>query len=96
MPRPSRTTLFALHRLDQATAAVGDAHAKLANAESPFQAAHLGPIREELAVAHAKVKNADAMVSVITACVDKLRVRAPSDGTIALIVAKLGEAPAGR
>ena len=86
------TRLFALHRLDKATAAVGDARAKLANAESAFQAAHLGAIREELAVADVKVQNAAAAVSVIAARVDKLRIRAPSDGMVALIVAEPGEA----
>jgi HlyD family secretion protein len=38
------------------------------------------------------VKNAEAAVSVITARVDKLRIRAQSDGTVALIVAESGEA----
>lgn len=55
-------------------------------------AARLGPTREELAVADARVKNAEAAVSVIAARVEKLRIRAPSDGTIALIVAEPGEA----
>jgi cytochrome c553 len=44
--------------LDKATAEVGDARAKLAHAEAAFEAAHLGPIREELAIADAKVEQA--------------------------------------
>jgi HlyD family secretion protein len=51
--------------VDQATATVSNARAKLANAESAFQAAHLGPIREELAIADAKVEKAAAAASVI-------------------------------
>jgi len=78
--------------LDQASAAVGTARARLDHAQEAYQAARLGPIREELAVADAKVKNAEAVVSVIAARVDKLRIRAPSDGKVALIVAEPGEA----
>ena len=78
--------------LDEASAAVGTARARLEHAQEAYQAARLGPIREELAVADAKVKNAEAAASVIAARVDKLRIRAPSDGTVALIVAEPGEA----
>jgi HlyD family secretion protein len=78
--------------LDEATAAVGTARAKLATAQETYQAAHLGPTREELAIADAKVKNAEAAVGVIAARVAKLRVRAPADGTVALLVAEPGEA----
>jgi HlyD family secretion protein len=78
--------------LDQATAAVGIARAKLAAAQKTYEAAHLGPTREELAIADAKVANAEAHVGVIAARVAKLRIRAPADGTVALIVAEPGEA----
>ena len=92
MPRPSLTRLFALHRLDKATADVGDVCAKLTNAEPAFQAAHLGPIREELAIADDKVQQAAAAASVIAAQIAKLRILAPEDGTIALLFAEPGEA----
>jgi HlyD family secretion protein len=78
--------------LDKATADLGDPRAKLANAESAFQAAHLGPIREELAIVDAKLKNADAAVARIAARVAKLRISAPLDGAVALLVAEPGEA----
>ena len=52
----------------------------------------MGPIRQELAIADAKVKRAAAAASVIAARVAKLRIRAPSDGTVALLVAEPGEA----
>jgi len=51
--------------LDQAYAAVGTAGARLDHAQEAYQAARLGPIREELAVADAKVENAEAAVAVI-------------------------------
>jgi multidrug resistance efflux pump len=76
--------------LDKASAVVGAARARLDHAQEAYQAARLGPIREELA--DAKVKNAEATVAVIAARVYKLRIRAPSDGTVALIVAEPGEA----
>jgi len=78
--------------LDEATAAVGAARAKLAAAQETYQAAHLGPTREELAIADAKVENADAAAEVIAARVAKLRLRAPADSIVAVIVAEPGEA----
>jgi HlyD family secretion protein len=78
--------------LDEATAAVGTARAKLVAAEETYQAAHLGPTREELAIADTKVKNAEAAVAVIAARVAKLRIRAPAEGIVALLVAEPGEA----
>jgi hypothetical protein len=84
MPCPSLTRLFALHRLDQATADAGDARAKLESAESAFQAAHLGPIREELSIAYAKVRQTAAAASVMTARVAKLSIPAPEAGVLRL------------
>jgi HlyD family secretion protein len=78
--------------LDEATAAVGAARAKLAGAQETYQAAHLGPTREELAIADAKVENANAAAEVIAARVAKLRLRAPADGIVAVVVAEPGEA----
>src|SRR6266568_3668554 len=78
--------------LDQATAALGAARAKVTAAEETYEAAHVGPIVEELAVADAKVRSVAAGVDIIAARVAKLRIHAPSDGTVALIVAEPGEA----
>jgi len=78
--------------LDEATAAVGTARAKLAAVRETYQAAHLGPTREELAIADAKVESANAAVDVTAARVAKLHIRAPADGTVALIIAEPGEA----
>jgi multidrug resistance efflux pump len=78
--------------LDQATAAVDTAHAKLAEAEKIYAAAHAGPIKEVLEAADAKVDAAAAAVSVIAARVAKLQIVAPTDGVVAQIVAEPGEA----
>ena len=77
---------------DKAAAAVATTRAKLAAAEKTYEAAHLGPTREELAIADAKVENAATSVSVIAAQVAKLKVHAPTEGVIAVIVAESGEA----
>ena len=79
-------------QLDQATAAVDATHAKLAEAEKIYAAAHAGPIKEELEAADAKVNAAAAAVSVIAARVAKLNILSPTDGAVARIVAEPGEA----
>ena len=84
---------FASHQeLDKATAAVETANANLERAKELFEAARLGPTREERAVADATVDAAAAVVGVVAARVAKLRISAPSDGTVALLVAEPGEA----
>jgi len=88
----AKTADVSRQQLDQATAAVAAARATLEKAEQAYEAAHSGPIREELAIADAKVEAAAAAVAVIEARVAKLRIVAPSDGTVTLIVAEVGEA----
>ena len=78
--------------LDKATAEIGRARATLLGAEEQYQAARLGPTAEERAVADAKVADAAAAVSVVAARVAKLKLLAPADGTIAVLVAEPGEA----
>jgi multidrug resistance efflux pump len=79
-------------QLDQTTAAVDTARAKLVEAEKIYTAAHAGPIKEELRAADAKVDAAAAAVSVIAARVAKLQLVSPTDGVVAQIVAEPGEA----
>src|SRR5215469_3025427 len=84
---------FASHQdLDKATATVETAGANLASAKERYEAAQLGPTKEERELADAKVGSAAAAVAVVAARVAKLRVCGPADGTIALIVAEPGEA----
>jgi multidrug resistance efflux pump len=78
--------------LDKVTAAVDTALANLSSAKERYQAARLGPTREQRAIADAKVESAAAAVAVVAARVDKLRIRAPSAGTVALLVAEPAEA----
>jgi HlyD family secretion protein len=78
--------------LDKATAAVETGTANLARAQERYEAARLGPTKEERAIADARVEAAAAAVAAIAARVAKLRVGAPSDGSVALLVAEPGEA----
>lgn len=78
--------------LDKATAAVAAARAQLVAVEKTYEAAQAGPIKEELRVADAKVESAAASMAVIATRVGKLRVRAPADGVVKLIVSEPGEA----
>jgi HlyD family secretion protein len=79
-------------KLDEATAGVETASANLARAKERHQAARLGPTREERTIADAKVDAAAAAVAVVAARVAKLRIEAPTDGTVGLLVAEPGEA----
>jgi HlyD family secretion protein len=78
--------------LDKTTAAVETGNANLAGAKERYEAARLGPTKEERAIADAKVEAAAAAVAVIAARVAKLRIYAPADGAVALVVAEPGEA----
>ena len=78
--------------LDKATAAVETGNANLSGAKERYEAARLGPTKEDHAVADAKVEAAVAAVAAIAARVAKLRVYAPADGAVALLAAEPGEA----
>ncbi len=67
---------------DKATAAVDTARANLSRATERYQAARLGPTREQREIADAAVESAAAAVAVVAARVAKLRIRAPSAGTL--------------
>lgn len=78
--------------LDKATATVETLGANLSRARERYQAARLGPTREEREIADTKVAAAEATVAVVAARVAKLQIRAPADGAVALLVAEPGEA----
>jgi HlyD family secretion protein len=79
-------------KLDEATAGVETASANLARTKERYETARLGPTHEERAIADAKVDVAAAAVAVVAARVAKLRIGAPTDGTVELLVAEPGEA----
>jgi HlyD family secretion protein len=90
--RLAATGFASRQELDKATAAVETASANLERAKERHQAARLGPTREERAIADAKVAAAAAAVAVVAARVAKLRIEAPTDGSVELLVAEPGEA----
>jgi len=77
--------------LDQATANVADAHAGLAEAQANYDAAIAGPTREERAIADVQVQAAAAAVTVLERRLDKMTLRAPTNGVVSVIAAEVGE-----
>jgi HlyD family secretion protein len=84
-------------QLDETTASLAKAEADLALKRAQHAAAVAGPIAEERALADAKVVLAEAKVADLQARLGKTRLAAPVDGTVAILVAELGEVvPVGK
>ena len=83
--------------LDESNASLAKAEADLALKRAQFAAAHAGPTAEERALADARVALAEATVADIGAKLAKLRLVAPADATVGVLVAKPGEiVPVGK
>lgn len=78
--------------LDQSTAQLGKSQADLDLKRAELTAASAGPTKEELALADAKVAAAQAAVDEAQTAFDKTTLKAPTDATILVRVAELGEA----
>src|ERR1700733_11610969 len=77
--------------LDQAENDAAGARADVAEAQANYDAAVAGPTREERAIADAQVQAAAAAVAVLERRLDKMILRAPTDGAVSVIVAEVGE-----
>jgi HlyD family secretion protein len=77
--------------LDTARAEVARAEADLAAAQARYAEAKAGPTAEERALADAQVGVAEAALAVLEARAEKLMLRAPAEGTVALLVPEIGE-----
>ena len=77
--------------LDQATNDVASARASVAEAQANYDAAVAGPTNEERAIADAQVQAAAAAVTVLERRLDKMILRAPTDGVVSVIAAEVGE-----
>ena len=77
--------------LDQAQKDVASAQADVAEAQANYDAAVAGPTKEERAIADAQVQAAAAALDVLESRLDKTLLRAPTDGTVSVIVAEVGE-----
>jgi HlyD family secretion protein len=77
--------------LDQAEDDAASARADVAEAQANYDAAVAGPTREERAIADAQVQAAAAAVAVLERRLEKMILRAPTDGVVSVIVAEVGE-----
>jgi len=77
--------------LDQARKEATSSQADVAEAQANYDAAIAGPTKEERAIADAQVQAAAAVLDVLQRRLDKTLLRAPTDGTVNVIVAEVGE-----
>ena len=87
----ARQSFESQQSLDQAENDVASARADVAAAQANYDAAVTGPTREERAIADAQVQAAAAAVTVLERRLDKMVLRAPTDGVVSVIAAELGE-----
>ena len=87
----ARQSFESQQSLDQAENDAASARADVAEAQANYDAAVAGPTREERAIADAQVQAAAAAVAVLERRLDKMILRAPTDGVVSVIVAEVGE-----
>jgi HlyD family secretion protein len=87
----ARQSFESQQSLDQAENDAASARADVAEAQANYDAAVAGPTREERAIADAQVQAAAAAVAVLERRLDKMILRAPTDGVVSVIAAELGE-----
>jgi HlyD family secretion protein len=78
-------------QLDESNAALSKARSDLELKRAQLAAATAGPTTEERALADRRVGLAEATVANLQARLDKLRLVAPVDGTVGILVAEPGE-----
>src|SRR5271154_6693758 len=87
----ARQSFESQQALDQAENDVAGARADVAEAQANYDAAEAGPTREERAIADAQVQTAAAAVTVLERRLDKMILRAPTDGVVSVVAAEAGE-----
>jgi HlyD family secretion protein len=87
----ARQSFESLQALDQAEDDAASARADVAEAQANYDAAVAGPTREERAIADAQVQAAAAAVAVLERRLEKMILRAPTDGVVSVIAAEVGE-----
>jgi multidrug resistance efflux pump len=87
----ARQSFESQQSLDQAENDAASARADVAQAQANYDAAVAGPTREERAIADAQVQVAVAAVTVLERRLDKMALRAPTDGVVTVIAAEVGE-----
>ena len=87
----ARQSFESQQALDQAENDAASARADVAEAQANYDAAVAGPTREERAIADAQVQAAAASVAVLQRRLEKMILRAPTDGVVSVVVAEVGE-----
>src|SRR5882757_7431292 len=87
----ARQSFESQQSLDQAENDVASARANVAEAQANYDAAAAGPTREERSIADAQVQAAAAAVTVLERRLDKMVLRARTDGVVSVIAAEVGE-----
>jgi ABC-2 type transport system permease protein len=87
----ARRSFESQQTLDQAENDAASARADVAEAQANYDAAVVGPTQEERAIAEAQVQAAAASLAVLERRLEKMILRAPTDGVISVIAAEVGE-----
>jgi HlyD family secretion protein len=87
----ARQSFESQQSLDQAENDAASARADVAEAQANYDAAVAGPTREGRAIADAQVQAAAAAVAVLERRLDKMILRAPTNGVVSVIAAEVGE-----
>jgi HlyD family secretion protein len=87
----ARQSFESQQSLDQAENDAASARADVAEAQANYDAAVAGPTREERAIADAQVQATAAAVVVLERRLEKMILRAPTDGVVSVIAAEVGE-----
>jgi HlyD family secretion protein len=87
----ARQSFESQQALDQAENDAASARADVAEAQANYDAAVAGPTREERAIADAQVQAAAASLAVLERRLEKMILRAPTDGVISVVAAEVGE-----
>ena len=87
----ARQSFESQQALDQAESDAASARADVAEAQANYDAAVAGPTQEERTIADAQVRAAAASVAVLERRLEKMVLRASTDGVISVLAAEVGE-----
>jgi HlyD family secretion protein len=87
----ARQSFESQQSLDQAENDTASARADVERAQANYDAAIAGPTREERSIADAQVQAAAAAVAVLERRLEKMTLRASTDGIVSVIAAEVGE-----
>jgi HlyD family secretion protein len=87
----ARQSFESQQSLDQAENDTASARADVARAQANYDAAVAGPTREERVIADTQVQATAAALAVLERRLEKMTLRAPTDGVVSVIAAEPGE-----